>query len=254
MLNYIRSEFYRSLRIKNLKVAAIAFLGLIFLLIGALVYFGKMDATFPYANTEFALGNIYNQMTYLFVVIAFLSMLIDDSECKNHTIKHSVAFGIKRNTIYFGRFFVQVVVCTVIYIVMTLTLTGLSFLLLEHSQVGEVGHLLRISIGEYTCLLAGLAIAYYFIMKFENQSVAISWALIALVIVPIACNIIGRKIELIHKFTYVLPYNLVSYDGPLVDLQGNMVATVVGATIVGLLWMLLFLWIGSIEFRKKELK
>lgn len=254
MLNYIRSECYRSLRIQNLKVAVGVLLGMIFLLIGALVYFGKMDATFPYANTEFALGNLYNQMTYLFVVMVFLSMLIDDSECKNHTMKHSVAFGIKRDTIYLGRFFVQLVICTVIYITMTITLTGVSFLFLEHSQVGEVGHLLRISLGGYSCLLAGLAIAFYFIMKFENQSVAIAWALIALVIVPITCNIIGRKIELVHKIASFLPYNLITYEGPLVDLQGNVVATVAGVTMVGLLWMLLFLWIGVNDFRKKELK
>lgn len=254
MLNYIRSELYRSIHNRNLKIVIGVFLGMICLLLGALVYFGKVEATFPYANTRFALGNIYNQMGYLLVIIVILAMVIDDNEGKNHTIKHSIAFGIERNTIYFGRFLVQALVCTTIYIVMTFVHTIFSFLLLEHSEVGELGHLLRIGIGGYTCLLAGLAIAYYFIMKYENQSIAISWALIVIVVIPTVFNLIGKKIELIRKIASVLPYNMVDYYGPLVQLKGNVVITVVGTTLIGLAWMFLFLVLGSNRFKNKEVK
>lgn len=254
MVNYIRSEIYRSKYNRSIKITIVAFFALIFLFIGSVVTLMIKDANFPYDNTRYILSSIYMEMPVFMIVIMLLSSIIDDSECKNHTIKHSVAFGIHRDTIYLGRFFVQAVVCTVIYVVMAGLVTLLAYSFLEHSNVGELNALLRVSLGGYLCLIATLAVSYYFVMTTENQGVAMGLSVVVLIALPTACNLAGMRFTFLRKIYWIFPYNQLASDGPLVFPQGNSVDEIITALFVGLIWTVLFLGLGILRFRKKEVK
>lgn len=254
MMNYIRSELYRSVKNRNLKCAIIVFTGMILLLMGAIVYLNQSSPNFPYANTRYALGNIYKEMPVMMVVLIFISALIDDSEYRNHTLKHSVGYGIPRNTIYIGRYIVQAIVCTVIYAAMSALLCILSFALLEHSNVGELEGLIRVSIGGYTCLLATLALTFCFLMNFENQSVVIAYSVVITIVVPIIINQLSTKFQFARWIARYLPYNQLAFAGPLVQAQGSAIPVCLEATLIGLGWMAAFLIIGMLSFQKKEVK
>lgn len=253
MLNYMKSECYRTIRNRNFQILVCVCAVLMIALVFVLLYFGK-DPSFPYANTRFALGNIYMQMNFILLVAIVFSAFLHDNEEQNHTIKHSVAFGIKRSTIYLGRFLLQASVCIISYIVLVSIFTVLSFVLLPHQNVGELESLIRVSLGSSTSLLAALAITHYFLMVSENQSTAFVGALSILAIIPIICNMLGRKVAFIEKLATLFPFNVVSTNGLLVYVEGNLYVAILKSFIIGALWLAFFLILGILKFSKKEVK
>lgn len=249
----MKSEFYRSIRNRNLKIIMGACAFLMIALVFVLKYFSK-DPTFPYSNTKFALDNISYQMTMLLVATIVFSAFMHDNEDKHHTIKHSVAFGIKRSTIFIGRFLVQVTIAIVVYLTLVGIYTILSFGLLTHQNADELASLIRVSIGSFTCLLSALAITHFLLMIAENQNTAYLGALTILIFIPLICNLLGQKVEFIRKLSDYFPMNVISTRGPLVYVEGNEVLAVIKSLLIGLIWMVTFLVVGVMKFQKKEVK
>ena len=99
MINYIKSELYRSIKNANLKIMFVIFTVLIVASVLVLNSMLNVDPTFRYGNTRFSLGNVYAQMTMLFSVIVIFSAIMNDGK-GNNTTKQSISFGISRNNIY----------------------------------------------------------------------------------------------------------------------------------------------------------
>lgn len=253
MMNYIKSEIYRTIKNRNFKIMCVIFIILIVAAITLISFSAKVDTTFRYGNTRFALGNIYNQMTMFFTIAVVFSAIMDNGEGSNNTVKNSISFGISRKTIYFGKFIVQVIFSILTYIVMSALLVALSFLLLEHSNVNEIETLFRVSIGGATSLLAVLAVTHFFFMNNNNQVIGLTFPIIIMVIIPWSLNIIGRKIEIFHSIAYYLPYNLIAYDSALVEAKSGLGVCAL-PTVIGALWMVTFLILGIYYFNKKEVK
>lgn len=253
MMNYIKSEFYRVLKIRNLfiliGICGALMMGLVF----ALKYFGR-SPDFPYSNTRFALSNLYGMMNYMLMAAVVFSIFMYDNEEKQHTIKHSVAFGIPRHVIFIGRFMVQAVVCIFTYLILVGIYTALCYALLRHENVGELDTLIRVSIGSFTSLLAALAIAHFFLMLMESQSVAMVWTVAILVVLPGIGNLLGRKVDLVEKLMKFFPLNIVSWGGPLVFVDGNATTVILKCFLIGGLWVVGFLMAGIVRFQSKELK
>lgn len=254
MINYMKSEFYRTLRNRNLWILITAFAGLMIATVLILSYFNQTDPKFPYGNTRFSLGNIYMQMNLMLAAAIIFTGFIYDGEDKQHTIKHSVAFGIKRKTIYIGRFLVQVIESTVIYLVLVSVFTVISFMLLTHSNQRELEILIRVSLGSVTCLYAGIAVTHYFLMISESETTAYLQAFSVLLIIPTICNMLGRKVELIKELSIIFPSNVMSSYSSLVTGEGDVAMVLIKSLFIGLVWMLLFLGLGVTQFRKKEFR
>ena len=254
MINYIKSELYRSLKNRSLKIMMAIYLGLMTAMVLVLYYYRVTDLTFRYANTRFTMGMFYTSMSVIMILTMVISSIVDDSEYKNHTIKHSVAFGIDRKTIFLGKFLVQILVCIIVYVVVIGYLIGISYIFLEHSNAGEVEVLLRISLVSFTCLIAGLTISYVFIMIYENQMMGATWGLVIIMGLPIICNLLGKKINFVQKIGNILPYNLISSTSKIVESSGKDFQASISATIIGAAWTVAFLLIGIAIFPKKEIK
>lgn len=253
MANYIKSEFYRVLRIRNIYILISICGGLMISLVLVLKHFG-LNPNFPYSNTRFALSNLYGMMNYMLMAAVVFSVFMYDNEEKQHTMKHSVAFGIPHYVIFIGRFLVQVVVCIFTYLILVGVYTALCYALLKHENVGELATLIRVSIGSFTSLLAALAIAHFFFMILENQSVAMVWTVSVLVILPGIGNLLGRKVDLIEKLMKFFPINIVSWGGPLVSVDGNATTVILKCFLIGGVWLVGFLVAGIVKFQGKELK
>lgn len=253
MINYIRSEFYRTLKNRNFKIMCGIFAALIVALVMINYSMTIVEPGFRYGNTRFILGNIYAQMTMLFTVIVAFSAIVDNSEYDNKTIKHSIAFGIDRNTIYLGRFIVQAILGILVYVVMSVLLITLAFTFLEHSNANEINHYIRVSIGGGTCLLSVLAVTHFFIMNNDNIIFGLIFPVIIMVIVPSVLNMIGRKIDVVMKIAKNLPYNLIDFHGDLVQGTGG-VSSYLMTSLIGLIWIVIFILWGMYLFNKKEIR
>lgn len=249
----MKSELYRTVRNRNLQIFTCICATLMLALVVVLKFFGQ-DPTFTYANTRFALGNLYMQMKMVLLVAIVFSAFMHDNEERNHTIKHSVAFGIKRSTIYLGRFFVQVFVSSLIYIGLVTIFTVFSYMMLSHKNTGELESLIRVSFGSFTSLVAALAVTHFFLMVSENQNTAYVGALSILAVLPMICNLLAGKVVLIKQLTSLFPINVVSINGPLVFVEGNVYIALFKSFIIGALWVMLFLLLGVVKFYEKDVK
>ncbi len=251
MINYIKSEVYRTLRNRNL--ALVSAIGTIISLAGIVLlkYMIQIDASFRYGNTKFALSNIYYQMFLTLIATVVIAGFMHDGEDKQHTIKHSVAFGIKRSNIYLGRLITQFMVTIVLYVVVVSMFTALSFALLKHSNQGELDLLIQISVASITCLGAGLAATHYFLMTSENEIMANLKAVSFLWIIPVILNMVGRKIAVIQKMADLFPYNAVDFSS-LINGEVALAWSMIHSLLIGLGWIVFFAVMGLLKYQKKE--
>lgn len=255
MLNYIKSEFFRMAHNRNLHIAVGACGALMIVLVVVLKLFSK-DPAFSYANTKFALSNIYMNMGTLLIVTVVMSAFMHGDEDKQHTIKHSVSFGIKRSTIYIGRFCVQMAVSCLIYVVLVSLFTVASYLLLPHSNLGELESLIRVSIGGCTCLIAALSVTHYFSMSVESQHAATvgPLAIVVLVAVPYILNTLGRKVEVFRIVGGFFPASAIDTGSSLVSGGADVMQGVVSALLIGAVWTIVFCILGIRKFNRLEVK
>lgn len=253
MLNYIKSELYRNLKNRNLKIAVAVCFVLIVALVFILANFLHTEVGFVYGNTRFALSNVYLQMGTMLILTCMFSLYLHDNEEKYHTIKHSVSFGVSRNTIYFGRVIAQVISCIVIYVVLCAVLCILSFIMLEHSNAGEVQALIIGSLVDLPCLIAAIAITHFFLMSIESQNAAFMYSISIVWILPLILDLLARKIVALRTIIDFLPFNAVSYDGPMFE-NSNMFLGAAETIAIGAVWAIAFLVLGMIRFSKKEIK
>lgn len=148
----------------------------------------------------------------------------------------------------------QALTCIIIYLVLAGTFTALSMALLEHENAGELESMIRVSVGSATCLLAAVGVTHFFMMLCENTTVAYMGAITVLAIVPILCNMLGRKVAVIKILAAYLPINVISLDGPLVYAEGNEVITVLKSLLIGAVWLAVFLVLGIVKYERKEIK
>lgn len=225
-------------------------------MVAGLWYFG-LDPDFSYATTAFSLSNIYRSINTLLLITLVLSIYLDDNESRQHTVKHSIAFGISRKTVYLGRLITQVITCTVVYLFMNLLLMALSFALLHHSNAGETGYLMRALGAGLPLLLAALSISHCCIMNTQSPVSAATACLLILLLLPKAMNLLAKRVAFFSRAAYWHPYNLATPD---VDSSGSLLLSWDSNTgmgncyIAGLVWMLLFIILGTIIYRNKEIK
>lgn len=256
MLNYINSELFRISRNKKLYILIGVVAALIIMMGVVLAGFGK-DPDFPYATTAFSLGNEYRSMNYLLLILLILAMYLDDNEHKQHTMKHSVAYGIGRHTIYIARFVAQIIVSAVIYMVMNILLIGVSFALLQHSNSGELNELLRAMVAGIPLFLATLSICHCFIMNMESIVTAETCALSLVLVLPIIMNLLSKQVNFIAKLAYWHPYNLATPfldHNSVMQLTWNMHNGMWHCYLSGIVITLVFTIMGLTFFKKKEIK
>lgn len=253
MLNYMKSEGFRIMKNRSLFILTLICAGLMAGLVLVLYCFKKVPS-FPYSNTRHALANIYMQMNFLMLAVIAFGASMHNNEEKYHTIKHSVAFGIRRSTIFLGRFFVQVLASACIYVALTVMFTVLSYALLYHENVGELESLIRVSLGSVTCLTSSLAVTHLLLMNADNQGMAYVAAVSIVAVIPSLLNLLGRRVGLVQKLAELFPINVLAYNSPLVSAEGMAYPEILRSLAIGLVWTVLFLALGMVCFQHREIK
>lgn len=253
MNNYIKSEFYRYRYNRKLMALVLIFAGLMAASVLVLSRFVD-DPTFAYANTRFALGNIYMAMNMICGVAVLIAGFMFDNEDQNKTLKHAVAFGIDRKAIYLARFFVMAVLSVAIYTVLTTAYVGLAFALLPASHLGEVAILIRVSLGSCGCLLAILALSHALLMTMDNKLSAYAISLVFVFVLPRVLGLLATRIDIFKSAWAIMPTQLLGPSGPLLVLSGSGTRAIIICNGIGLLWILAFSVLGCRFFDTKEIR
>ncbi len=258
MNRYIKSELYRMLRMKGTYL---------FILISSLLLVSAnivlaavklSDKTFPYATTDFAFSNVEGNMLMILFLCIMVAVMVFSNEHNNHTMKNSISFGITRNTLYFGKFIVQILYALVAFIIIIGIEILSAYLLLSNSGTAALVLLLK------TCFLClpifflGLALTNCFAFTFEGTGATVSASIGVLLAIPLVTNLLGMKFRFFHKLSDIMPFNMVnSID---INFKEHTLTTIWGADsfrnywLIGILEMLLFIAIGYFAFKKREVK
>jgi hypothetical protein len=258
MSRYIKSELYRLLRIKATYLFVII-CSLLLVSSNIVLFAVKMsEKDFPYATTKFSFGNVESSMIMLLFLCIMVATLVFGNEYNNHTMKNSISFGLTRNTLYFGKFIVQLIYAIAAFVIIIGSDVLSAYLLLENSGTDNLLMLLKTCFICLPLFFSSLALTNCFAFLFEGTGATVASCFGVLLAIPLISNLLAMKFEVIKKFADILPYNMI---GNLkFDFKAYTLSSMWGADsyqnfwIIGILEMIFFVIIGYIVFRKREIK
>lgn len=101
MINYLKSESYRLLRRKSLHMISVACFLLIIAAAAVLYLFGKTEANFPYATSQYFYSNVIAGAVLIFMIALLFNLSLTGKDLS--MLKQSISFGISRNTIFWSK-------------------------------------------------------------------------------------------------------------------------------------------------------
>ncbi len=259
MINYIKSELYRLLHSKSSYLFIIMCSALLVSANVVLALVGRTDAGFYFDNTAFSLSLFYGDLPIVFLLCISVASTVFGNEHTNHTLKNSVSFGISRGCIYLGKFLVEIIYSLVAFLIIGGVYVGSAYLLLEHSNTGELELLFRASFVALPLLLFAVATSNCFLFIFEGTGGAITAIIGVLLAFPIVSNYLAMKFVIFQKISRILPWNLItkiSFNTSEIQLilpwEGS--TGYLNYWLYGAAQMLLMVLIGYFVFRRKEIK
>ncbi len=258
MINYIRSELYRILRNRGAYLFILVCSALLTSANVVLAAVAHNEKTFPYATTEFAFGMFLGSFPAVFLLCITVASIVFGNEHNNHTLKNSISYGINRGSIYFGKLIVEILYAIIAFAIITGVDIATAYLLLENSGPDILEMLFKFSFAALPQLLFALAVTNCFLFILESNGAAISAIIGASVAYPMVNRYLALKFEIFAKLNKILPWNIVSSINFDDNLQ--MIAPWAGrdgyinSWLFGIFWMIVFIVIGFVVFRRKEVK
>lgn len=263
MANYIKSEFYRVNRNKNIYI----FTGLIALLMLAmnvlLCFMNMVDSSFRYGTMGFSLDMVRTSMNMSMVASLFLSMLIFTDEFKNRTMTNTLAFGMSKAEVMICKYIVTLIVSAICFVFVEVVLVISAYLLLGNTGWGVLdgmGSLKALLVADIACVplfMAGIAIYYAMLFWTKNEMSAIWGWLIGVIGLGKVFSLLGLKFEVFRLLDKCMIYELAQmYD--MDEETGKM--RMIWETLDGRIWVimvgivttLVFLALAIIGSRRKD--
>ncbi|WP_060860857.1 ABC transporter permease [Paenibacillus riograndensis] len=156
MANYLKSELYRVVHKKALYffLAACIWVPLFMTLLTA------ASGGDNYANTEFVFKAASNMWSLLFFIIPLIVSLMVADEFTDGTLKNTVAYGISRSTVFYGKWMMELLLLAISWAVTYLALAGSVFLLLPNNGTSSFNEFTSAIVGVLPLTLAALTISH----------------------------------------------------------------------------------------------
>ena len=134
-----------------------------------------------------------------------------------------------------------------------------AYVMLEDSGVVYLNDFIQALIAVYPLLLVGMTAIHCFYFIYDNESMAVAvWAII-MVFVPRLISIAGRRISVLGKVSWWLPWNIM--ESSTFDESTNRIVMIwnspegfIRCFIVGVIGVVFFYALGLVNFKKKEIK
>ena len=259
MLNYFRSEIYRNLHSKGNYMFILGVMLFVVFLNVILWMFGNLDSTFPYNNTKYAFSSLYANMKIPMVLCVCVVNLIFGQEYKNHTLKNTISFGISRNAIYLSKFLISLVYALIVGVFVSSAFIISAYILLENSGIEYLTILIKAMIASIPLLLVALTIANCFYFITDKEINAIGYWVAIIVIIPSLLLMAGRRSEICKVIANYMPLNLIS-DISFNEETNKLVlgfitqGGIIKSIIVGIIFCLIFYFLGLEMFKRREIK
>lgn len=259
MINYIKSELYKSMYNNTIKTTMKILFLLIIVSIIIIKYFSDIGNDVSLINTELSFNLFLTSMNALIFIVLCIQNKIEFGEDKSNTIKHSVNFGIPRSTIYIGRQIVGIFVTTIIYLTVCFVYIGASYLLLYHSNNHELILMLKGIISALPIYIAVYTVGQALRLNMSNSTKAIILTIILILGTSAITKVLGYKIYIFKVLSDWCLYNVLEIKEVVVT--QNVVTKfiwqdtdgIIKCYIIGVVWICISTVVGFINFNKKEI-
>lgn len=257
MLNYLKSEFYRVTKSRDIYVMTGLAAGLTVLMNVVLWYFKSVDAGFTYGTTKFSLNMMIGSLSFVMAGGFIAAVLVFADEYKNGTIKNVVSFGISRTQFFIGKCIVAVVTAVTCLIVIEVIHVGTAYMLLENSGAEPLHVLLQGLATVLPATIGALILGTAALCCMQKLTNAMACWFSVFYLFPVICDQIGRKSELFARIARWLPHHqfakevmprMGSYQCIWDTSEGLFRCLVTGAAII-----VISVILGIIVFRRKAI-
>lgn len=256
MLNYMKSECYRTLRGKSFYLVAAVLSGFVLSVNVLLTIVEHFTPGFRYGDFRFFL-NMYTGDIYIMVVLgACIAGWLFWDDRKNGVLKNVVAYGISREKIFLGKCLVSFGFTFLILCIVLAVYLGSAYLLRPNPEWIAVKEMLTGTAAILPSAAASLIFSILLGILFQKEMTAVILWVAVYYIFPMVCFFAGLQIGFIGKIAEWLPYGFIQMEAVVTFSDYRCLwDTAAGFSkcmISGFGGILIFLALGVWAIRKQE--
>ena len=183
MLNYMKSELYRARHSAEIRGTAMGLLGLI-LFMNLILYIMSGLPHFHYGITSFSYSMLVSMPMLYCYVAGDVAVMLYESDKRNGTLGNSIAYGISRTRIFFGKCIAAFLTALFLLLLALPAYIISAMLLLEEAGPTVVWDMLAEVPAVSLIAIAALILAVILLELFDNSFFSILAWLAILVILP----------------------------------------------------------------------
>lgn len=257
MLNYMKSECYRTVKGKGFYTAIAVLGGMVLAMNVILALAGRYLPDFPYGTFRFSL-NMYTGSVFLTVILGAVvpaCLFFDDR--RNGVLKNAVSYGIAREKLFLGKcivafFFTLLILCAVLVIYI-----GSAYLFLKNPEWEPLREMLMGVVSALPSAAASLVLCMLLGCIFQKDMTAVIVWVSVYYLIPMAFFLAGMKIDWFSRIFKWMPYGFLRMEA-LVTMRDyqclwDTASGFLRCQLSGFVGILLFLMIGFWKFPKREL-
>ena len=248
MKNYIISEYFRIRKKKSGYIITGILAILTIALAIVLEYYSNTEPGFPYGNIKYYYSNVFAMSNLILAIICFLSVYLLGKD--RLIIPTSISLGIKRKSIFIGKFIVTLIHFFVILLILGLVtyLSG-QFILTDKSDTVTINFLISL-FNLLPILLSALATCYSIALILDNEIIAVIIVFIfyrGLALLIYGLTSVNEKISAIQDYIPASAMNNI-----LSDFMNGTVQINAANWLINLVLALLILIVGLKIVEKKD--
>ncbi len=257
MLNYMKSECYRTICGKSFYRAATALCGFILGVNVLLALAGKYLPDFQYGTFRFSLNMYTGSLLNIVILGAVVPACLFWDDRKNGVMKNAISYGIAREKIFLGKCIVAFAFTFLLLCVGLALYVGSAWLLLPNPEWEPVRQMLMGTLCALPAATASLISGILLGCVVQKDMTAVLVWVSIYYLIPIAFFFIGMKLEWFARIFRWMPYSFLNMEvGAYLHRydciwdQAGGIARCIAAGIVGIV---IFIAVGLLTFRRKEM-
>lgn len=257
MLNYMKSEWYKTIHGKGFYIAGGVMCGLVLLMNLILWGSNHFITDFPYGTFRFSLNTFTAQPIWMIALGSVIAGVLFIDDRKSGIIKNAVAYGIPREQILIGKWLVSLASSLILMCVVFAVYVGSAYILLEKPEFEPFRQMVMAMISALPFSIAAMMLMNCLGVMIEKETIAMLWWMAVIYFIPMAVDILGLYFKGIQRISRWLPYTFLRrevlvtmgeyqclWDTPE-GLLKCMVTGVIGIAVFGV-------W-GIIKFRRQQM-
>ena len=247
MPNYLKSELYRLVRKKAFYFfLALCMLGPLFITLLTASSGGEL-----YANTEFVFMAALNMWSFPFFIVPIMVSLLVSDEFTDGTFKNTVAYGISRNTFFYGKWIIELLFLIVCWMTTYISLTVSVFLILPNTGTSYFQDFTTSILGVLPLVLAALTVSHCLCFLTEKSLPHLVSYAVIIIVLPELYFRFAHGVPALREMVETLPLFPYAAANDLFWMKPNglLLCWIIGTSYILLAFLVSTRWVKVKEFK-----